>query len=85
MRRLCKWHREGDQRIITKFLFLPTAAENADGVREMRWMERATVLQRFKYGGWVGGADWNNMKWMKEQPDAELRNYWEQSDEKDTA
>ena len=73
----CKWYREGDQRIITRFLFLPTVALNTDGVREMRWLERATVLQRFEYAGWAGGADWRNKNWVKEQPNAKLRNYWE--------
>ena len=44
----------GDERDVTKFLFLPVIVLHEDGEsQELRWLERATVHQiRRMYGGW---------------------------------
>lgn len=59
----------GDEREITRFLWLPTCING-----ECRWLERARTRQRYRAIAWddVGGAEtdygWMNFDWGVEVP-----------------
>jgi len=49
----------GDMRTISRFLWLPVTIE-----LEVRWLERATIKQRYE-GGFGEGGWWKNEEWVK--------------------
>lgn len=48
-----------DTRIINKFLFIPLKLNN-----EIRWLERAKILQKFSMETWASAGEWENQKFI---------------------
>ena len=54
--------KDGDTRVVTRFLFLPCRIEN-----ESRWLEIASVKQEYVWGWYEGW--WVNTEWVGDGPD----------------
>jgi hypothetical protein len=52
MKYIVKKPKQGEKRVITKFLFLPLCLKN-----DCRWLESASILQKYWYG-------WENIKFV---------------------
>ena len=52
-----KLHKHGDERVVTKFLWLPKTIN-----REMRWLEVATWRERYAYS--PPDIFWYSMEWL---------------------
>lgn len=55
----CKGRKLGEQRVISKFAFLPTIARKSD---DIRWLERVSILQKVT----VNPIDTGSLKWTNE-------------------
>ena len=54
----CKGRKLGEQRVITKFAFLPTTTRKSD---DIRWLERVSILQTVTVCPWDTGRNkWTN-------------------------
>jgi hypothetical protein len=55
----CKGRKIGEQRVISKFAFLPTIARKSD---EIRWLERVRILQTVR----INPIATDTLKWTNE-------------------
>ena len=55
----CSGRRLGEERVISKFAFLPTTARKSD---EIRWLENVRILQRVT----VNPMATDSLKWTNE-------------------
>jgi hypothetical protein len=54
----CKGRKLGEQRVITKFAFLPTGTRNNE---DIRWFEKVRILQSVTVCPWDTGRNkWTN-------------------------
>jgi hypothetical protein len=53
----------GEQRVVKRFLFLPTSLEKEGGIREIRWLEFVEIIQSFKGSDFLFDSRWKNLCW----------------------
>jgi len=52
--------REGEKRVVSKFLWLPRCFEG----RHTRWLERADIIEEVKKMDVGGSGEWGNYAWQ---------------------